>query len=141
MLVLKLKPDMFMTPLKLTLADFVGDLGQDDTPTWLVRLEDRPGRFATRVRSYKWLETYSFGLLTTPYLKLPMVKSWGKLLAYVWRIKVRLRLAMQLTPCSLAILHRRYASREPGARAIHPAHFPGPAEFAQQINYSTPCWR
>ncbi|EIW62027.1 uncharacterized protein TRAVEDRAFT_27432 [Trametes versicolor FP-101664 SS1] len=86
-LVLSLKPDMFMTPLKLTLAEFVGDLGQVDTPTWLLRLEDRAGRFAKRVRSYKWLETYAFNLLTTPYLKLPMVKSWGRLLAYVWRIK------------------------------------------------------
>lgn len=91
-LVLILKPDMFMTPIKLTLAEFVGDMGQHDTSTWLVRLVDRPGRFAKRVRSYKWLERYSFDLLTTPYLTLPMGESWGKLLAYVWHIKV--------SPCS-----------------------------------------
>ncbi|KAL1939588.1 hypothetical protein VTO73DRAFT_9899 [Trametes versicolor] len=104
-LVLILKPDMFMTPIKLTLAEFVGDMGQHDTSTWLVRLVDRPGRFAKRVRSYKWLERYSFDLLTTPYLTLPMGESWGKLLAYVWHIK------------------RRFASHA-AVRAIHHAHRP-----------------
>ncbi|KAL1937495.1 hypothetical protein VTO73DRAFT_13147 [Trametes versicolor] len=41
-LVLSLKPDRFMTPLKLMLTEFVGDMGQHDTPNWLVHLVDRP---------------------------------------------------------------------------------------------------
>ncbi|KAI0630822.1 hypothetical protein C8Q77DRAFT_1135393 [Trametes polyzona] len=84
---LRLRPNMFMTPLDVVIADFTGDVHYSDAPTWLVRLHDLTDKSSARLRSYRWLERYTFTLLTTPWLQVPYVKAWGEIFHYVGRIK------------------------------------------------------
>ncbi|KAI0630611.1 hypothetical protein C8Q77DRAFT_1134225 [Trametes polyzona] len=84
---MRLRPNMFMTPLDVVIADFTGDAHDNNAPTWLVRLRDLMDKSSARLRTFRWLERYAFTLLTTPWLKLPYVKAWGEILHYVGRIK------------------------------------------------------
>lgn len=44
-LVLKLKPDMFMMPLRIVLEEFQGKPHAEYAPTWLVRLHNMPDKY------------------------------------------------------------------------------------------------
>ncbi|OJT14760.1 hypothetical protein TRAPUB_8682, partial [Trametes pubescens] len=57
---LTLEPVMYMWPLKVVLAEFVGDECQYLAPTWLSRLWRAESKSAQRVRSYKWVITYVY---------------------------------------------------------------------------------
>ncbi|KAL1936999.1 hypothetical protein VTO73DRAFT_2039 [Trametes versicolor] len=77
---LTVEPVMFMRPLKVVLAEFVGDECQYSAPTWLSRLWRAENKSAQRVRSYEWVITYVYGLLATPGLELPAQEAWEELL-------------------------------------------------------------
>ncbi|KAI0634504.1 hypothetical protein C8Q77DRAFT_1073071 [Trametes polyzona] len=84
---LRLRPNMFMSPLEIVLDDWTGYERVDDAPSWIIRLRDLAGMASARVRSYHWVQAYVWKLLTTPYLQVPYVKAWGDVLRYIVRIK------------------------------------------------------
>ncbi|OJT15783.1 hypothetical protein TRAPUB_4055 [Trametes pubescens] len=86
---LTLEPVMYMRPLKVVLAEFVGDECQLSAPTWLSRLWHADGKSAQRVRSYEWVITYVFNLLAIPGLVLPTLPVWTEVLQYAVHIKDR----------------------------------------------------
>lgn len=68
---------MYMRPLKVVLAEFVGDECQYSAPTWLSRHWRAESKSAQRVRSYGWVITYVYNLLATPGLVLPAHQAWA----------------------------------------------------------------
>ncbi|KAH9848439.1 hypothetical protein C2E23DRAFT_435711 [Lenzites betulinus] len=63
---LVLEPRMFMTSVRVFLADFVGDECRYSAPTWLQSLRLARGQTLEFIRSYEWLEKIVYPLVTTP---------------------------------------------------------------------------
>ncbi|KAH9852402.1 hypothetical protein C2E23DRAFT_200432 [Lenzites betulinus] len=83
---LVLHPRMFMTPLVVFIAEFVGDECQRSAPTWLKTLARAPRKLARRNRSYEWLMRWVIQIFTTPG-ELPAAYEWRKVLEFALRIK------------------------------------------------------